>query len=158
MKNVSKWRVAAAVAIAGAAYLVVMNNALKKEDQLLLKPNSPPVVAMGQQIYKDNCAACHGANLEGQPDWQTPLANGRMPAPPHDIDGHTWHHAERMLVDIMTSGIQQFAGKEYQTDMPSYGGVLTDEEIIAVLSYIKSTWPAETRAQNDQVSRANPGN
>ncbi|MGR3200120.1 MAG: c-type cytochrome, partial [Paracoccus sp. (in: a-proteobacteria)] len=42
------------------------------------------VIALGQRLYAENCASCHGADLEGQPDWQTPLENGRYPAPPHD--------------------------------------------------------------------------
>ncbi|MFD1912618.1 MULTISPECIES: c-type cytochrome [Paracoccaceae] len=54
----------------------------------------------GQQLYADNCASCHGASLEGQPDWRRRLDTGRMPAPPHDDSGHTWHHSDRMLFQI----------------------------------------------------------
>ena len=46
-------------------------------------------VMAGQQLYADNCASCHGASLEGQPDWRRRLDTGRMPAPPHDDSGHT---------------------------------------------------------------------
>ena len=31
----------------------------------------------GALLYADNCASCHGANLEGQPEWRTPGADGR---------------------------------------------------------------------------------
>ena len=57
-----------------------------------LKPNEPAVVALGEQVYAQNCAACHGAKLEGQANWRQRGFNGYMPAPPHDETGHTWHH------------------------------------------------------------------
>ena len=47
---------------------------------------------LGETLYAVHCAVCHGANLEGQLDWQTPDENGILPAPPHDETGHTWHH------------------------------------------------------------------
>ena len=53
----------------------------------------------GQALYADSCAACHGANLEGQPDWRVPGADGILPAPPHDETGHTWHHDNQLLFD-----------------------------------------------------------
>jgi len=38
--------------------------------------------------------------------------------------------------------------------MPAYENVLSDEEIIAVLSYIKSTWPEEIiRIHNEQINQ-----
>ena len=64
------------------------------------------VIALGQRLYAENCATCHGADLEGQPDWQTPLANGRYPAPPHDETGHTWHHADALLERIIRDAIR----------------------------------------------------
>jgi len=131
-----------------------MNN---KEPGIFLSPDSATVVAAGLKIYQENCASCHGANLEGQPNWQTPLENGRLPAPPHDQNGHTWHHSERFLIEIMKKGVQRFAGVKYETDMPVYEGILTDDEIIAVLSFIKSTWPEIIRSRHDQLSRADPG-
>jgi hypothetical protein len=35
--------------------------------------------------------------------------------------------------------------------MPAYAGVLSDAEIRAVLSYIKSTWSSRIRSHHDQV-------
>jgi mono/diheme cytochrome c family protein len=98
-------------------------------------------VALGARVYAQQCAACHGAKLEGQPDWRKRLANGRLPAPPHDESGHTWHHPDRLLFGITKNGlVPPYAPKDYESDMPAFGGKLSDEEIWAVLAYIKSHW------------------
>ena len=109
----------------------------------------PATILLGQQIYAANCAACHGVNLQGQPDWKHRLANGRMPAPPHDVTGHTWHHSDRDLFNLTKLGVAAVMGDGYESDMPAFGGKLSDDEIRAVLDYIKSTWPP--RAQQSQA-------
>jgi mono/diheme cytochrome c family protein len=38
------------------------------------------------------------------------------------------------------------------SNMPAFGSVLSDEEITAVLTYIKSTWPEETRTTQWEVT------
>ena len=111
-------------------------------------------LALGGSIYAANCATCHGANLEGQPDWKSPLASGRFPAPPHDASGHTWHHPEEVLFRIVKEGTAAIVGGGYQSDMPGFGEVLSDEEIQAVLAYIKGTWPERERSFHERVSRA----
>ena len=96
---------------------------------------------VGERVYAQHCAACHGAKLEGQPDWRRRLPNGRMPAPPHDESGHTWHHPDRVLFDITKNGlVPPHAPKDYESDMPAFAGKLSDEDIWAVLAYIKSHW------------------
>ncbi|MCR6634977.1 cytochrome c [Devosia sp.] len=98
----------------------------------------------GRQVYVDHCASCHGANLEGQPNWKQRLPTGRLPAPPHDATGHTWHHSDRQLFRIVKEGPAAMM-PGYETDMPGFGAVLDDGEIAAVLDYIKSTWPDRQR-------------
>ena len=115
-------------------------------------------LALGQAVYAEAGASCHGANLEGQPNWQTRLANGRLPAPPHDETGHTWHHPDQMLFDITKRGVAAFAPEGYESDMPGFADSLSDEEIWAVLAYIKSTWPAEIRAQQESIHARYQGN
>ena len=69
-------------------------------------PSEARLVAQGQQVYRARCASCHGANLEGQPNWQQELPGGGRPAPPHDASGHTWHHPDALLFDITKRGSQ----------------------------------------------------
>ena len=103
--------------------------------------SDPAMLAEGQKIYAQHCASCHGANLEGQPRWQKPLPNGRMPAPPHDDSGHTWHHPDEVLFGITKHGlVPPYAPPGYQSDMPAFGDKLSDAQIRAVLAYIGSRW------------------
>ena len=115
--------------------------------------SSAEVIEQGRQIYADQCASCHGAQLEGQPDWKTPLPSGRLPAPPHDAGGHTWHHPDDILFRIVREGTAAIVGGGYESDMPGFADVLSDAEIRAVLAYIKSTWPERERTYQENVSQ-----
>ena len=120
------------------------------------EPVTADEIVLGQDLYVANCASCHGANLEGQPDWKRRLESGRMPAPPHDETGHTWHHADRQLFTITKLGVGGVV-PGYESDMPAFEGVLTDEEIRAVLAFIKSTWPDRRRAFQADVTANDEG-
>lgn len=101
-------------------------------------------VALGAGLYAKHCASCHGVKLEGQPNWRRRLANGRLPAPPHDANGHSWHHPDELLFGITKNGlVPPYAPAGYASDMPAFGGVLSDDEIRAVLAYIQSRWPKQ---------------
>jgi mono/diheme cytochrome c family protein len=113
-------------------------------------PNNPQAVALGQQVYAARCASCHGANLEGQPNWQQDLPTGGRPAPPHDETGHTWHHNDLSLFTTVKHGGQATSPAGYTSNMPAFGGVLSDGEIYAVLAYIKSTWSPDIQAAQQQ--------
>ena len=117
-----------------------------------LKPNDTPTINLGASVYAKNCASCHGANLEGQNNWRQRDSNGYLPAPPHDESGHTWHHSDQYLFLMTKYGIEEMIGKRYPNNMPAYKDVLTDDEIIAVLSYIKSTWPEQIKQQHDLLN------
>lgn len=116
--------------------------------------NDAARVAAGQAVYVRHCAGCHGANLEGQPNWTQRLPNGRLPAPPHDDSGHTWHHPMPVLFAITKHGLAPpHAPAGYESDMPAFGGTLSDEEIWAVLAYIRSRWSEGVRMRHDEVER-----
>ena len=114
-------------------------------------------VAAGEALYQTNCASCHGANLEGQPDWQSAGPDGLLPPPPHDETGHTWHHADNILFDYVKLGgedVLKQQGIAFDSGMPGFGDQLTDAQIWDILSYIKSTWPDRERAVQADRSAA----
>ena len=112
----------------------------------------------GRSLYDENCAACHGADLEGQPDWRTPDENGVLPAPPHDATGHTWHHDNALLFDYTKLGgkaaLAARGVEDFNSGMPAFGEVISDDAIWDILAYIQSTWP--TRQKTVQASRNRP--
>lgn len=129
--------------------------ALRQDGELPINPADAKQVGLGREVYDRYCAACHGAKLEGQAHWRERLPNGRMPAPPHDQTGHTWHHPDGILLGIIKEGLVpgKYAPPGYRSDMPAFGGALTDEEIRAVLAYVKSAWPPDIRKLQLEVDR-----
>ena len=107
--------------------------------------NNSEQVSTGQTLYQQHCATCHGANLEGQPNWKQPLPTGGLPAPPHNDTGHTWHHPDQLLFRITKTGGQTVAGSGFKSNMPAFQDVLSDADIWAVLAFIKSTWSPQAR-------------
>jgi mono/diheme cytochrome c family protein len=127
----ARWNLALAGGVLLAA-AVALVGALRSE------PDMSAQAALGRDLYALHCAACHGENLEGQPDWQTPLQDGRMPAPPLDGSGHAPHHARAELFRVVKEGMAAVGGKP--SDMPPFGDILTDAEIDAVLAFIETHW------------------
>ncbi len=118
---------------------------------------SKPDLTLGRNVYAQHCAACHGAKLDGQPNWRARLPNGRMPAPPHDDSGHTWHHPDHVLFGITKNGlVPPYAPAGYQSDMPAFASTLSDAEIRAVLAYIASSWSAEVRKLRAEMTQQQP--
>lgn len=108
---------------------------------------SEAVSERGGELYQANCASCHGADLVGSPDWKTPNEDGSYPPPPHDSSGHTWHHSDSVLMEIIRSGSDL-----PESRMPAFGDRLTDEDIEAILEYIKTSWGAREKAFQNQVT------
>lgn len=104
----------------------------------------------GAALYGEHCASCHGAKLEGQPDWRSPDENGVLPAPPHDRTGHTWHHSNAQLFEYTALGGAEIGRRlkldGFQSGMPGFAQTLTEDQIWDVLAYIASTWPPREAA------------
>ncbi len=96
-------------------------------------------IAHGHRLHVQYCASCHGARLQGQFGWRVRAADGRMKAPPHDASGHMHEHSDAELLATIQNG----AG--VGIDMPRYAGVLSDRDAMAIIAYIKSTWPLAVR-------------
>lgn len=113
-------------------------------------PSQDPV-ATGAELYQENCASCHRADLSGDPNWKTPNDDGSYPPPPHDSSGHTWHHSDRVLIEIIRDG----SGFP-QSRMPAFGDRLTEEEIGAILEFFKESWGPQERAFQQQMTERDP--
>ena len=100
----------------------------------------PEEIALGQEVYDENCAECHGKNLEGEANWQMQNEDNSFRSPPHDANGHTWHHGDSTLIESIVLGGDRLPDNIGGfSQMPAYGTTLTFEEIAAVLTYINST-------------------
>ena len=117
-----------------------------------INPDDATQVARGKTVYAETCAACHGEQLQGEPNWKQAKADGTLPAPPHDDSGHTWHHGDDFLYGYTKFGGQAYAPKGFQSAMPGFEGQLGDEDILAVLAFIKSRWSADARAQQARIT------
>jgi len=144
---------ALAVVGGGAWWILRGGDSGRGTGPMALRPDDARLAARGATLYAAQCASCHGANLEGQPNWRQRGPDGLLPAPPHDASGHTWHHPDATLIRITRDGVAAVAGDpNYRTAMPVYRGRLSDEDIVAVLSWIKSRWPADVRSKHDQIN------
>jgi mono/diheme cytochrome c family protein len=124
------------------------------KEPALLPWEKSDVVASGRLLYADHCATCHGANGEGEKRRPSGASASTPLAPPHDASGHTWQHPDYALVQLTKSGVATALCRPLnEKAMPKFERTLTDAEIVAILSYIKSTWPPEIRAQQDSVNR-----
>ena len=129
------------------------------DDMLTRLPDESSVlITKGRAVYTTHCAACHGDSLQGQPNWNKRQESGLLPASPHNETGHTWHHADDQLFEIVKYGFTVAVGDpDYRSAMPSFANVLEDESILAVLVYIRSTWPEELRRWQAGINDSQSG-
>ncbi|WP_052741839.1 c-type cytochrome [Kiloniella litopenaei] len=142
--------------IAGSYFIFHYSKSFDQQDSVDSNPglsiNSAVTDSNGAALYLQNCASCHGANLEGEVNWRSPKADGSLPAPPHNQDGHTWHHPDRLLFHITKFGGSSVAPKGFKSNMPAFQDVLSDNEISATLEFIKSTWPKDIRQRQKHIT------
>ena len=97
----------------------------------------------GEIVYEAHCAICHGENAEGQPAWHVRRADGTAPAPPLNGTGHTWHHGDGTLYKWIITGGSYLEGPEipnFKSAMPAFGETLSHDEVVSVITYLKSLW------------------
>ena len=141
--RLAAWSLAGLVALgAGAAFLWLNGE----------RGPAPVDLAQGARLYGAHCAACHGADLEGEPNWRQRRADGTLPAPPHDASGHTWHHPDQQLFAITKFGTAALVGGDYQSNMHGFAEILSDDEIRAVLAHIRSQWPEDIRRRQREIT------
>ena len=96
----------------------------------------PALLARGELVYREHCARCHGADAEGAPDWRKRGPDGMFPPPPLDGSGHAWHHSIPVLKGMIRNGSPQGQG-----NMPAWDGILSDQDMDAVIAWFQSRWP-----------------
>jgi cytochrome c551 len=86
--------------------------------------------AHGASVYGQNCAACHGANLEG--------GIGAVLNPIDKIPGVPSSLDPTFLIDIITNGRQAQPGDPRQVAMPAKGGnqQLTGQDVKDLAAFI----------------------
>ena len=96
-------------------------------------------VDRGRALYAKECQACHGEAATGQ---------GVLPnTPVHTPSGHTWHHHDDLLIDIVL-GQFQYDGRQ----MPSFQDSLSEGDIIDILAYIKTGWQPDQREAQAKIT------
>ncbi|MCA0921728.1 c-type cytochrome [Pseudooceanicola nanhaiensis] len=131
----------------GATGAVVLRSAQSRAAPAPLLPwTDSEIVARGEVLYEAQCTACHGSLAATAPVQETS-------APPHDENGHSWEHPDYALFQLTKSGeVAELCRSVEGSDMPQFADALTDRQIVDVLSYIKSTWPEETRQKQEAVN------
>lgn len=110
-------------------------------------------VAQGAALYAQNCASCHGAKLEGVSNWKKTLPDGALPPPPHDSSGHTWHHADALLLRIIAAG----GDPDFDSTMPAFKDRLTIDQMRLILDFIKTSWDKDKRELQWWLTTTNGG-
>src|SRR6202034_1779117 len=110
-------------------------------------PADDRVMQAGAAIYRDQCSACHGLDGHGVPQLFPSVADSSMA---RSNDPTT-------SIRIVLRGARSVATASEPTGpgMPSYGWQLSDEQVAAVLTYIRNTWGgAASAVSSDAVKKA----
>jgi len=127
---------AAAVATLGALAVALAAQA----------PSSRPAFAAGTSgaaVFRDNCATCHGDKGQGAPNVAPPLAkNSYETGDPKKVI-HTVLHG--------LTGPIKVNGKLWgDGTMPAWKGSLTNAQIAAVITYVRSSWGNKASAVTEK--------
>ena len=114
-------------------------------------------VLEGKRLYASHCASCHGRRLQGQLLWQVRDEFAGRRAPAHDQTGHTWQHSDEDLFAMTKFGRFPTTPATVKSYMPAYAQNLSDDRILAVIAYIKATWPIGLRVSQALLNPAYAG-
>lgn len=93
-------------------------------------------IQIGQKIFTNNCAVCHGDKAQGlTKDGKQTLANETYSAPPLNGSAHAWHHPMKILLRTIQNGGIPLGGT-----MPGFKDKLSQPEQLATIAYFQSLW------------------
>ena len=121
------WPGLVAIVVVGAlANLYVWTRPVGGAESVQATTVSAETLSLGADLYSANCATCHGAQGEGQGN--VPALNGSQ---------HAWHHSDEQIISQIRQGGMA---------MPAVGADWSDEDVAAVVSYVKAWWTPQQRA------------
>lgn len=97
---------------------------------------APDPMVIGKRVFTQNCAVCHqqtGLGVDGQ---FPPLAGSEW------VLSQDWH-GDNHIVKIVLHGFQgpvTVKGQQFNNVMAPWGKVLKDEQIAAVLTFVRNEW------------------
>ena len=133
-------------------YFIFISEASYSHSHFPITRDSVFMNVKGKIVYENNCASCHQVNLTGAENWKGLDEDGHRKAPPLNGTGHTWHHDDATLHNIIKYGLAKLV-KNYNGKMLGFEDNLNDEDIDLVLSYIKSFWPDDVYQQQINLSK-----
>jgi mono/diheme cytochrome c family protein len=89
-------------------------------------------IEMGSKVYATNCSSCHQANGKGMTGTFPPLAGNAVVTGPAD-----------KVMDIVKNGLSgaiTVNGGKFNGQMPAWKSTLSNDDIAAVISYIRNSW------------------
>lgn len=80
--------------------------------------------------------------------------------PRHNASGHTWHHPDCQLRDIIMNGSgamgeamrQMMNVPESVPRMPAFHDTLSEEDVAAILAHMKTWWTEEQRRIQSHIT------
>ena len=93
---------------------------------------NPASASDGAVVYVTNCSSCHQADGKGVPGAFPPLAGNAV------VTG-----SPVAVIAIVKGGLDgkvAVNGNVYSGIMPAWGGLLSDDQIAAAITYIRSSW------------------
>ena len=131
--------------------IIMINQISYAHSHFPITRDSTLMIARGKIVYESNCVSCHQINLIGAENWKGLDEDGHRKAPPLNGTGHTWHHDDATLHNIIKHGLAKLV-KNYEGKMPGFEDNLKDKDIDSVLSYMKSFWPDDVYQQQINLS------
>ena len=131
--------------------IIMVNQISYAHSHFPITRDSTLMIARGKIVYESNCVSCHQVNLIGAENWKGLDEDGHRKAPPLNGTGHTWHHDDATLHNIIKHGLAKLV-KNYEGKMPGFEDNLKDKDIDSVLSFMKSFWPDDVYQQQINLS------
>ena len=133
-------------------FFLVLSEISYSHSHFPITRDSELMIARGKIIYQNNCISCHQVNLIGVENWKELDEDGHRKSPPLNGTGHTWHHDDATLHNIIKYGLVKLV-KNYQGKMLGFEDKLKDKDIDSVLAYIKSFWPDDIYQHQINLSK-----